>query len=887
MKKISYNRAMGLIDVLIGIVLILIAFLGIVGAYQLSIQVSNQSKARTSATALANKRIEQVKNLAYWQIGTVGGYPVGEIPQEEVDNSGTLSFTVKTKIIYAINCKDGVGAQAGVECPSNAYGECPIGGCPVDDCPNDYKMVYVDVSWGGRFPGSVKDQTIISPKTKQQECQEKGGFLSVEVFNSLGENVSSPLIEILKISTGQEWNASPESGSYTFVLPEESDDYKITVSKDGYSSENTYALGETYQATGQIINTPDNPHADIFEGQITEMSFKIDKLSPLIFYTNQIYSNDVYYVRKTGDDGNSGLSPDMPLLSISEAISKANAGDVIYVGAGTYQESLEISKSGSDSDLISLIADTNGNYTKDQGEVVIQGTGNHTLEIDSNNYIKIFGFRIKEASSSAIFINGANNIFFSNNIVESADGDAFEIQSSTNVEIKGGQVISNNSGIYFNNCSNCLVKNNSISQNQGYGIKAENSQGLEISFNSISSNSGNGIELYSSSNASILNNSLVSNSGAGIKFFSFSDSECRNNILASNDLEGVFLDNSSNILVKNNLIYSNKKSGIKSTNNSTILGLSNNTITKNSEDGILAESSQQITIEDNIISNNSGIGVSAISCTSTESDYNNVFNNSSQYSGILAGENSTNTDPLFADLAGNNFHLSENSSCFDIGSDTSLNSGLSAYSTKQDNSLDSGVLDLGYHYYLGLYPENEETPNPFGIAISNVNFKMMGTKKTIGKDSSENYIYKVSTSSTTDGNGYLSMPLAENEEYVFSDFTRFGSDLDLLVSYPSPNPIKASPGITTTISFGFKSQNSLLITIKDNITSDPMFGVNVRIHNANIDQSLITNNSGQVFFMPLPTDTYTIEATFPDYATSSESFSVSGDQTKIMTLSEL
>ena len=58
------------IDVLVGTALMLIIFLGISGAYQLGLKVVSQSKARISATALANQRVEEIRNLSYKEVGT-------------------------------------------------------------------------------------------------------------------------------------------------------------------------------------------------------------------------------------------------------------------------------------------------------------------------------------------------------------------------------------------------------------------------------------------------------------------------------------------------------------------------------------------------------------------------------------------------------------------------------------------------------------------------------------------------------------------------------------------------------------------------------------------------------------------------------------------------
>jgi len=50
-------------------------------------------------------------------------------------------------------------------------------------------------------------------------------------------------------------------------------------------------------------------------------------------------SGTIYYVSTGGSDSNTGLSWDNALLSIDAAINKCSAGDIVYIEAGTYNES--------------------------------------------------------------------------------------------------------------------------------------------------------------------------------------------------------------------------------------------------------------------------------------------------------------------------------------------------------------------------------------------------------------------------------------------------------------------------------------------------------------------------------------------------------------------
>ena len=155
-----------------GVALLLIVFLGIFGAYRLGLKVINLSKNKITATAVANSRIEAIRNLTYDLVGIIGG----ELPNASgtLDHMTTrtvngIDYTIKTEVRYWEDDAD------------NATG---------DNCYLDYKKVNVEVSWGGVSSGSIVVSTDISPKNLVQEIQscmvQPGGILEVTVFDSSG-----------------------------------------------------------------------------------------------------------------------------------------------------------------------------------------------------------------------------------------------------------------------------------------------------------------------------------------------------------------------------------------------------------------------------------------------------------------------------------------------------------------------------------------------------------------------------------------------------------------------------------------------------------------------------------------------------------------------------
>src|SRR3989344_5689777 len=81
------------IDTIVGTALMVIVFVGIAAAFQLSIDVVTNNKARSGAVALANEHIEYIRSLPYTSVGTVGGDPSGLLPQTENISQNGVVYT--------------------------------------------------------------------------------------------------------------------------------------------------------------------------------------------------------------------------------------------------------------------------------------------------------------------------------------------------------------------------------------------------------------------------------------------------------------------------------------------------------------------------------------------------------------------------------------------------------------------------------------------------------------------------------------------------------------------------------------------------------------------------------------------------------------------------
>lgn len=255
-KRNSYAQT--LIGVLIALAVFSILANAIVTLVSSSYALVALNRARITARHLAQEKIEFIRNLPYDNVGTIGGIPSGPLPQtENVTNNG-LTFLVTTSVIY-------------IDDPFDDQ-------LPDDLLSTDYKRVRVEVSWEGLAASRSNPITLITDiSPKGLESTEGGGALSILIFDANGEPISQATVTIVAPSTDPPVSLTLKTGDNgRIILPGAPiclSCYQIAVSKEGYSSDKTYSTTE--------ITNPNKPHQTILEGQLTEISFAIDKVSTL------------------------------------------------------------------------------------------------------------------------------------------------------------------------------------------------------------------------------------------------------------------------------------------------------------------------------------------------------------------------------------------------------------------------------------------------------------------------------------------------------------------------------------------------------------------------------------------------------------------------------
>jgi parallel beta-helix repeat protein len=276
-------------------------------------------------------------------------------------------------------------------------------------------------------------------------------------------------------------------------------------------------------------------------------------------------------------------------------------------------------------------------------------------------------------------VNGYYGIFFDN---------------STNGIVKNNIVENNYYGMYLHRnyyLNNNIISNNIVENNHDGIYMGDGVDSNLIENNIVDHNSGNGIHLDSwLSNNIIENNTVNYNSGNGIQLDRWpSNNIIENNTVNYNSGNGIFLDfSSSNNLIKNNIVYHNSGNGINFRFTSNNDMIENNDVDSNYE-GIHLESASNDTVTNNTVHNNHN-GINIGNYANNVIVGNNIVDHNSE-NGINIGNYANNV------IVRNNivYHNSANGIYINLFS--------------QNNLIENNVVDSNYDpIYLGWHADTNQ-----------------------------------------------------------------------------------------------------------------------------------------------------------------------------------
>ncbi|MGB7846201.1 MAG: choice-of-anchor Q domain-containing protein [Candidatus Acidiferrum sp.] len=388
-----------------------------------------------------------------------------------------------------------------------------------------------------------------------------------------------------------------------------------------------------------------------------------------------------FYVSTTGSDSNPGTITS-PWRTVQHAANSVQAGDTVFVRGGVYNESVNISASGSAiAGPITFQSYPGENAIVDGTGLVPSTSGTQGLfNMANQSYISIQGFEIRNyqtssasATPAGIWVSGAgSNIQILNNLIHNIVTTSETAGSAFGIAVYG-------------TAAPASLDSVTISGNQVYALKTGNSESVNVDGNVT--------------NFTITNNVIHDNDNIGIDVIGFEGVSpdpaydyARNGTVAGNiiynisainnpgesnqyDANGIYVDGGSQVVIERNLIH-NVDIGIEMASEhqghvTSFVTARNNLVCASNSVGITiggyaanVGGTDHSTIVNNTLfqndSKNTGSGEFQIQYYAT----NNVFKNNIVYawSQGLFINNYTNSEPDPADVDYNLYYSSLNSS---------------------------------------------------------------------------------------------------------------------------------------------------------------------------------------------------------------------------------
>jgi len=233
----------------------------------------------------------------------------------------------------------------------------------------------------------------------------------------------------------------------------------------------------------------------------------------LILSSSPALAVDYYVRRNAGLDTNDGRSPATAFQTIARAMTAAQAGDAIYIGAGTFTEALVTQRAGTATAPIRLVGDHTGTRTGDRGTPIITSTLASALTVNHAN------FQVDRAT----FSGGTRTVVW--NAASGALTNCSVLSATTdNIRVTAGSLIINSCTISTGSGNGLVVVGGSatIQSSQIHSLSGAaiildgTNTNLNVLNNTIRGMTGPTIISILRGSATIANNLIRSSSGTGV-----------------------------------------------------------------------------------------------------------------------------------------------------------------------------------------------------------------------------------------------------------------------------------------------------------------------------------------------------------------------------------
>jgi hypothetical protein len=390
-----------------------------------------------------------------------------------------------------------------------------------------------------------------------------------------------------------------------------------------------------------------------------------------------------YYVATSGDNDNPGTES-QPWRTIQKAALTLQAGDTVFIRAGTYRERIQPLRSGTAGDVIRYQAYPGETVVIDGSTISLPADWGGLFDISGRAYLQVSGIEVRNAgpylNSTGILVDDSSNIIIERCRTYNTTSSGIGVWGSSNVLINGNEVeLACNDGE-----QECIT----VADTNGFEVR-----GNHVHHGGPGSNGGEGIDAKDgSANGVVIDNWVHDLARLGLYVDSWDahtyNIDVSGNLVHDCSLGAAVAAEAGGLLedvrIFNNVIYSNEWVGIEVAgwgepvpahpiNNVTII---NNTIIDNgiSWGGcILIEDNPDVdtvVIRNNLCSQNLSFQIATEGAVSNLVIDHNLIDGFRGEEGEVYGSDYQTGAPLFIDRGAWDLHLRPGSPAIDTGDPT-------------------------------------------------------------------------------------------------------------------------------------------------------------------------------------------------------------------------
>jgi len=314
--KIKKNNQKGVTMIEILLSISIISFLVLTIYLTLTKAVSNmgESKQRVGAVAIANEKIEIIRNLDYDEIGIVNGVISGPMLASETVVRNGFDYNVGIDIRYIDDPLDDTG---------------------INDLINtDYKLVQVSVQW--QHEDRIDKVEFVSSFVPDGvETDMGGGTLVLNTMTSGGDPVGNVSVHLDSVedSPAVDYSTSTDNQGSLVLQGVPSQTYRISFSKSGYENVRTYPNPPASSFT------PNNIDFYVNEGDLNSKNFFIDLASNLTFKAIDVVDESGISGIDINLIGGKEIGSDPTTYNLDDTSPTDSNGEIKYenISSGSYE----------------------------------------------------------------------------------------------------------------------------------------------------------------------------------------------------------------------------------------------------------------------------------------------------------------------------------------------------------------------------------------------------------------------------------------------------------------------------------------------------------------------------------------------------------------------